>query len=167
LLRVGGEDLPLRATLYNNDLLLRRGLGPLFDDAARQPAGRIGLFNTDPVLRETEIQSVVQGREVGLAGYNDYRAYCRFPRVTDFNQITGNRQVRDALRELYGDVDRIDFYVGLLAEDLRPNSALPDGTRLCQRYSRLNSMAIQFGRYHRAFRIAVPSRKNLKWYGVM
>jgi hypothetical protein len=80
LLRVGGEDLPLRATLYNNDLLLRRGLGPLFDDAARQPAGRIGLFNTDPVLRETEIQSVVQGREVGLAGYNDYRAYCRFPR---------------------------------------------------------------------------------------
>lgn len=34
-------------------------------------------------------------------------------------------EVQQALRELYGKVDNIELYVGLFAEDLRLNSALP------------------------------------------
>lgn len=124
-LRIGGEDLPLWSTLFNNEILIKRGLAPLFEDASNQRAGRIGLFNTDPALREVEEQSIIRARHVQLATYNDYRSHCHFPRVTDFDQISGDPKVQEALRQLYGNVEHIEFYVGLFAEDLRPNSALP------------------------------------------
>ncbi|MCA1585357.1 MAG: hypothetical protein LC791_11530 [Acidobacteria bacterium] len=119
------EDLTLRATLFNNDILIKRGLAALFEDASNQRAGRIGLFNTNPALREVEEQSILRARQVQLAAYNDYRAHCRYPRVTEFDQISGDPEIQQALRRLYGDVDHIELYVGLFAEDLRPSSALP------------------------------------------
>ena len=60
-----------------------------------------------------------------LAPYNDYRELASFPRVTDFDQITGDERTQAALRDLYGHVDRIEFFPGLFAEDARPNSVLP------------------------------------------
>ena len=124
-LRVDGEDLPLGATQFNNEILIKRGLAPLFEDASTQRAGRIGLFNTDPALREAEVQSILLARQVQLATYNDYRALCRFPRVTEFDQISGDPEVQLALRQLYGKVENVELYTGLFAEDLRPNSVLP------------------------------------------
>jgi prostaglandin-endoperoxide synthase 2 len=124
-LHIDGADLPLRATLFNNEILINRGLAPLFEDASAQRAGRIGLFNTDPALREVELQSISRARQVQLATYNDYRVLCRFPRLTEFDQISGDPQVQLALRRLYGKVEDVEFYTGLFAEDLRPNSVLP------------------------------------------
>lgn len=124
-LRIDGRDLAISETLFGNEILTRHGLGALFEDASNQRAGRIGLFNTDPFLRNTEVQSIRRAREVQLASYNDYRAHCHFPRVTDFDQISGDPEVQRVLREVYGSVDRIEFYVGLFAEDTRPNSVLP------------------------------------------
>ena len=60
-----------------------------------------------------------------LAPYNDYRELAKFPRVTDFDQISGDPAVQQGLRDLYGHVDRIEFFPGLFAEDARPNSVLP------------------------------------------
>ncbi|MEH1890102.1 MAG: peroxidase family protein [Nostoc sp.] len=45
--------------------------------------------------------------------------------MTDFDQISSNEKVQKELQRLYGHVDNIELYVGLYAEDLRPNSALP------------------------------------------
>jgi heme peroxidase len=124
-LRVDGEDLPLGATKFNNEILIKRGLAPLFEDASTQRAGRIGLFNTDPALREAEVASILQGRQVQLTTYNDYRELCHFPRATEFDQISGDPEVQRALHQLYGKVEDVELYVGLFAEDLRPNSVLP------------------------------------------
>lgn len=122
---IDGQDLVIKETLFNNEILTRCGLGRLFEDASNQRAGRVSLFNTDPLLWDIEMQSIRRGRQVQLAPYNDYRAYSQFPRVTDFDQISGDPEIQRALRELYGSVDRIEFYVGLFAEDIRPNSVLP------------------------------------------
>jgi prostaglandin-endoperoxide synthase 2 len=124
-LRVDGEDLPLGATQFNNEILIKRGLAPLFEDASTQRAGRIGLFNTDPALREAEVASISQARQVQLATYNDYRELCHFPRATEFDQISGDPEVQRALRQLYGKVEDVELYAGLFAEDLQPNSVLP------------------------------------------
>ncbi|WP_322746377.1 peroxidase family protein [Nostoc sp. LEGE 12450] len=65
------------------------------------------------------------GRLARLRSYNEYREYCSYPKVTEFNQISGNPIVQDALCRLYsGDVNKIELYVGLFAEDVRANSAL-------------------------------------------
>jgi prostaglandin-endoperoxide synthase 2 len=123
--RIDGRNVPIKETLFNTEIPTRYGLGPLFEDASNQRAGRIGLFNTDPDLWDVEAASIHRGRAVQLASYNDYRAHCHMPRVTDFDQISGDPTIQAALREVYGNVDRVEFYVGLFAEDFRPNSALP------------------------------------------
>jgi prostaglandin-endoperoxide synthase 2 len=123
--RIAGRDVPLVETLYNNRLLIDHGLGTILEDASAQTAGRIGLFNTPDMLLETEALSVKLGRLAELASYNDYRELCKFPRVTRFDQISGDPTVQAALEDVYGHVDRIEYYPGIFAEDDRPNSALP------------------------------------------
>ncbi|WP_250903747.1 peroxidase family protein [Actinomadura sp. NEAU-AAG7] len=118
---VGDAEVPLHATLFGGPLIPKAGLGRLFEDASEQRAGRIGLFNTDPALREVDRTSIEHSRALDLAPYNDYRAHCRFPRVRRFEQISGDPRVSDALRGLYDTVDDIDLYVGLFAEE--PGSA--------------------------------------------
>ncbi|CAA9536282.1 MAG: Animal haem peroxidase [uncultured Thermoleophilia bacterium] len=69
--RIGGRDVAIDDTLFNTRLLVERGLGGHFEDATDQPAGRVGLFNTEAYLRDAEVASIRQGREVRLASYND------------------------------------------------------------------------------------------------
>lgn len=120
--RIGGRDVPLLHTLANGRIIEERGMGPLFDDLSRQPAGLISLFNTDPLLLEIEARSVEVGRELDVASYNDYREHFGFPRATDLRQVSGDPVVREALHDLYGGVDELDLYVGLFAEDARHGS---------------------------------------------
>jgi prostaglandin-endoperoxide synthase 2 len=47
------------------------------------------------------------------------------PRVSRFEQMTGDPERVRALRELYGSPDRLDFFVGLFAEDVNPNTPMP------------------------------------------
>jgi prostaglandin-endoperoxide synthase 2 len=125
-LMVGGQELPVQRTLFGGALIPGPGLGRLFEEASEQRAGRIGLFNTDPALRDVEIASIADGRALQLAPYNDYRAHCRFPRATGFEQVSGDPRVRDALCERYRDVDALELYVGLFAEEPgSPQAVLP------------------------------------------
>jgi prostaglandin-endoperoxide synthase 2 len=112
-------------TIFNPAMVVDRGVAALIDDASRTRANRVGVFNTDPALLGVEQASIREGRAVQLAPYNDYRALASFPRVTDFDQISGDEAVQAKLRDLYGHVDRIELYPGLFAEDVRPNSVLP------------------------------------------
>ncbi|MEO3857384.1 peroxidase family protein [Acrocarpospora sp. B8E8] len=123
-LLAGGRERPLADTLAGNRLLPECGLGPLFEDASTQRAGRIGLFNTDPALLHVEELSVAEGRVVELASFNDYRAYCGFPRLKSFAEVSSDPRVQRGLAELYASVDDIDFYTGIFAEDPLPGSLL-------------------------------------------
>jgi prostaglandin-endoperoxide synthase 2 len=123
--QIGGKDLTIRETLFNTETVTSNGLGRMFEDSSLQTAGQVGLGNTPPELWQVEALSIKQGRTVQLASYNDYRELAGFPRVTEFNQITGRPRIREELRRLYGHVDNIEFFVGLFAEDARTNSVLP------------------------------------------
>ncbi len=125
-INVHGKPLALEETVNDPQLLTREGIGPLFDDASRQRAGEVGLFNTGAFFHHiTTLPSIVQSRVVRLPTYNDYRADCKMPRLTSFDQLTSSVRVRQELKRLYGSVDRLEFYVGIFAEDPRPNSVLP------------------------------------------
>jgi prostaglandin-endoperoxide synthase 2 len=120
-----GIELPVEESLFATHLVTERGLGASLEAASRQRGGRIGLYNTTNILLSTEVASITQGRQLQLASYNDYREYCQFPRATAFDQISGDPEVQRGLENLYGNVDRLDYYVGIFAEDTRPNSILP------------------------------------------
>jgi prostaglandin-endoperoxide synthase 2 len=120
----GGKEVPCEETVLNNTELLNHGLGAMVEAASKQPAGDIGLFNTPEFLLWVEQVGIQMGRDMKLASYNDYREAFGLPRVTAFDQISGDPERQNRLRELYGDVDRIEFYVGLFAEDVRTNSTV-------------------------------------------
>ena len=122
---IGGRDVPLADSLNRTQFLVDHGLGRLFEEASQQPAGELRLFNTAGWFhKRAEIPSIQHGRTAQLGSYNDYREDCKFPRVTGFDQISSDPDVREELRRLYGTVDDIEFYVGLFAEDRRPNSVV-------------------------------------------
>lgn len=121
----GAGMVPLEEVLFRNGHLLRLGLGRAMAQASAQPAWRIGLFNTPDALLDVEIASIAQGRRHRLASYNDYREAYGYGRVTRFEQITGDPRRIEALRDLYGEPDKVEFFVGLFAEDIVPGAAVP------------------------------------------
>lgn len=111
--------------LLDNRPLLQVGLKRAFEATSSQPAGEIQLGNTPEFLMPAEIASIRQGRQNRLGSYNDYREAFGYPRVTRFEQISSSPETVAALRRLYGTPDRLEFYVGLFAEDARPDAAVP------------------------------------------
>lgn len=122
---LGARTITSLESLWNPGLLIEEGLGSMFKYASDQAAGEIGPQNTwQWLIDNAEVPSMKMGRIARLAPYNDYRALCGMPRVTAFNQITGNESVQAALAKHYGSVDKIEYYPGIFCEDVRENSAL-------------------------------------------
>ena len=122
---VGGEEREMADVLWDNDIVTSHPLGDLFDEASRQPSTEMGLFNTAPFLMDIERISVEIGRDVELASYNDYRQACSYPRMRSFADVSVDPKVQSALADRYRSVDDLELYVGLFAEDVRPDAALP------------------------------------------
>ena len=120
-----GSNVPIADCLFDNTRLLANGLAATFASASDTQAWSLGLFNTARALQPVELASIEQGRANKLASYNAYRVNAGYPAVTRFEQISGDPEIVAALHRLYGDVDRVEFFVGLLAEDLPPRSAVP------------------------------------------
>ena len=64
--------------------------------------------------------NVQRGRDMGLADFNTVRQDFGLPRVTRFSQITRNPALAAQLQQLYGNVDSIDPFAGMFAEDHLP-----------------------------------------------
>jgi prostaglandin-endoperoxide synthase 2 len=127
--RIGGQDLDLQTTTmyHTKSLLTGRKLGPLFEDASLQAAGRIGLRNTIPVLIDrVELASINEARDVRLRSYNDYLTRYKFPRARKFSDISSDPEIAETLEQLYdGNVDDVEFYIGLFAADTPKHSIIP------------------------------------------
>jgi prostaglandin-endoperoxide synthase 2 len=123
--RIGDRDVAIDDTLFTTDIVVERGLGPCLEDASRQRAGKVGLLNSPPEVWDAQLASVTQARAVRMRGYNEYRRLARFPRARGFEDVSSDPPVRRRLRDVYGDVNAVEFYPGLFAEDVRPNAVLP------------------------------------------
>ena len=61
--------------------------------------------------------NIARGRDLGVASYNDLREAVGLERAQDFADITSDPVLAAQLEAVYGDVDRIDAWIGGLAED--------------------------------------------------
>ncbi|NPC86148.1 peroxidase, partial [Pyxidicoccus fallax] len=59
---------------------------------------------------------IMRDRERGVPRYNDFRELMYLPRCRSFKDITRNAEWARQLKDVYGDVDRVDLQVGMLAE---------------------------------------------------
>ena len=85
-----------------------------------------GAPSGGPVANGTDLAAlnIQRGRDHGLANYNEIRTALGLSTVNDFSEISSDPEVVAALEELYGDVDNIDLWVGMLSEDNLPNASI-------------------------------------------
>ncbi|WP_227418139.1 peroxidase family protein [Roseitranquillus sediminis] len=114
--------------LLDNSSLVQAGLANAFKWVSQTHAAKLDLHNTAIFLeRDMTVESLAirQNREQRLQGYNAYRKSMGMKVVDGFDCITEDEALRAELSTLYGHPDRVDFYVGLFAEDNGPNSPMP------------------------------------------
>jgi prostaglandin-endoperoxide synthase 2 len=109
----------------NNDLVISRGIEYLISTCSRSLACDIGLFNTPSFLTDrrqpdwpaVEERSIALMRAARLQPYNAYRRRFGMPRKTSFADLTSDSAVQARLAQLYGDIDAVEWYVGIFAEE--------------------------------------------------
>ena len=118
------KDMPVMETLFNNNLLLEKesGLGANLRDAfvqiSEERVTAHQLFNTEEWMVGRESSAITQGRVNKVGPYVDYAEYLGMPRPKTFADISLYPEVQQKLKEVYGTVDRVEFYVGLIASDM-------------------------------------------------
>jgi prostaglandin-endoperoxide synthase 2 len=85
----------------------------------------VALFNTPAFLTDrrapehpaVEERSIALMRFARLESYNAYRRRFGLEPKTDFADLTSDPVAQERLAELYGDIDDLEWYVGIWAED--------------------------------------------------
>jgi prostaglandin-endoperoxide synthase 2 len=122
-----GVAKPMLETVRNNGLITSRGLGPLFDEASRQPAGDMALHNTwDFLVDRAEKAALLQGRNAELASFNAYREAFSLDRLDSFEELTSDKKLLQELKDLYGHIDNLEYFVGIFAEEKKGDAILPE-----------------------------------------
>ncbi len=117
------DEIKIGDTVYdhtqyrvNNALLEKAGIGSVINAVSQQHAGKISLLNVPNFLLGAEYATIKMGRDFRLCSYNDYRELFNFDRLSSFEQLTDDKNLRDSLEKLYGNVGNIEFIVGLFAQ---------------------------------------------------
>lgn len=114
--------------LFNNSLLVDVGVSGLVRAFGRQIAGRVsGGRNVPDYLRNVSVATLVQNRKMRFQGYNEYRKRFDLKPYASFLELTGDRVLAEELEALYGHVDAVEFYVGVLTEKPFPGSMFGEG----------------------------------------
>ena len=122
-----GEEIPqgdidlLTSFFSPNELIM--GIEPYFKGMGTQMMQEMDckvihdlrniLFGTPSDLATLNI---FRGRDRGVASYNQLRFDLGLARVNTFEDFVGNSDDARAMEELYGDVNKVDAWVGLLGE---------------------------------------------------
>jgi prostaglandin-endoperoxide synthase 2 len=135
--QVTTDEGPVSAKTFlrdNNRIVLDRGLEWLLAQCSRSRAARIGLFNTPDFLtaRPTPDRPAVEERSIALMRsarlqtYNAYRRRFGLPPKRDFAELTSDVAIQQRLADLYGDIERLEWYVGIFAEDYPEDQMMGD-----------------------------------------
>jgi len=120
-----GKEVPLASTFYNPGFVTEHGLDKIVDQLSKSPICPFGPQNTPYFLTQIDKQTIEEGRQVNLATYNDYREEMGLPRALKFSDINPNQSVIDALHKHYKNVDDVEWYVGMIAEEVQKDRLFP------------------------------------------
>jgi peroxidase len=126
--------LPLRDAFFAPHRILEEGgIDPILRGLVHQPAQEVDPYLVDDVRNflfgppgaggfDLASLNIQRGRDHGLPSYNDLREAMGFDRARGFEDITKDPELQDRLESAYGDVERVELWVGGLAEDPAPGA---------------------------------------------
>ncbi len=127
-------DVALRNAFFNPDALSPdMGLSPYLMGAVTTPQQGMDCKVIDDLRNflfgapgsgglDLVSLNINRGRDRGLMDFNSMRPYFGLPVYESFEQITTDPILLAGLKEVYKDIDKIDPWVGMLAEDHMPNA---------------------------------------------
>ncbi|KAL6471599.1 hypothetical protein MHYP_G00202490 [Metynnis hypsauchen] len=109
--------------LFNNSIVTEHGIGNLVDSFTKQTAGRIsGGWNLPPAVQGMAAKVLEQSRQMRYQSLNAYRKRFNLRPYTSFEDLTGDKVLAAEMEKLYGDIESVELYSGLLVEKPRPNA---------------------------------------------
>ncbi|NWS54072.1 PGH1 synthase, partial [Chunga burmeisteri] len=119
---IQGEEYSYEQFLYNTSMLMDYGVEALVEAFSKQTAGRIGGGQTiNANVLKVAIGVIKESRQLRLQPFNEYRKRFGMKPYKSFQELTGEEEKAAELEELYGDIDALEFYPGLLLEKPQPN----------------------------------------------
>ncbi|TNN60183.1 Prostaglandin G/H synthase 1 [Liparis tanakae] len=120
---IDGDDIPYSQFMSNTSLLMHYGVEKLVEAFSHQPAGQIGGgHNSHAVVLKVSEMVIRESRATRVQPFNEYRKRFNQKPYTSFYDLTGDVEMARGLEELYGDIDALEFYPGLLLEHTRATS---------------------------------------------
>ncbi len=113
-------------------------LADILQRATEKTAGAFRARGTSPTLKLLEIIAINQARDWGVCTMNKFRQSLGLKQYASFEEWnSGTPGVAEAARKLYGDINNLELYVGLQAEDCMP---LGPGSDLCCGYTMMRAV---------------------------
>lgn len=109
-----GRAFPGQLVLNNYPTFLQNVKFPIRNIDSESPPYRMSPMDLAAI-------DIIRDRERGTPRYNDFRRSLHLRPIPDFRYLSPNPKVVETLRELYdNDVEKLDLFVGAMAESYRP-----------------------------------------------
>lgn len=145
-------NISLSDAFFSPDEVLENGIDSILLGASAQVAQEIDTMIVEDVRSflfgppgagglDLAALNIQRGRDHGLPDYNQLREDYGLEPVTSFSEITSDAELASKLEALYGSVDDIDPWVGILAEDHVAGSSLGElgRTIIVDQFERIRS----------------------------
>ncbi|KAF7663450.1 hypothetical protein LDENG_00210520, partial [Lucifuga dentata] len=120
---IDGHEISHSQFMFNTSILMHYGMEKLVDAFSRQPAGQIGGGRNSHESLTYVSGMVIEGsRKARMQSFNEYRKKFSLKPYTSFYDFTDDKEMARGLEELYGDIDALEFYPGLMLEKTRPGA---------------------------------------------
>jgi hypothetical protein len=148
-------------------------MADIFYSFGRSHPGAISLHNFPRYLQEfkrgdTEAPidlatvDILRIREQGVPRYNEFRRLLRLKPASSFEELTDNPAWAEELRQVYGDVERVDLMIGLYAEPKPPGFGFSDTA--FRIFILMATRRLQSDRFFtRDFRAEVYTQAGMDW----
>jgi hypothetical protein len=130
------HEFPDLTVLHVRERLAEVPMADLFYSFGRSHPGAITLHNypsslqrfqrADGSLIDLAAIDVLRVRERGVPRYNEFRRLFRLKPASSFEELTDNPAWAQELRDIYGDVERVDLMIGMYAEPKPPGFGFSD-----------------------------------------
>ncbi|KAN0138081.1 hypothetical protein V8E53_003970 [Lactarius tabidus] len=107
-------------------------LAAVLKDAIEQPAAAFGARGTPQIMRLQEIMGIEANRSWGVCSLNEFRKFLGLKTYESFLEWNPDKEIAEAAEHLYHHIDRLELYVGLMAEDAKKPV---EGAGLCPGYT--------------------------------
>ncbi|KAJ6515136.1 linoleate diol synthase [Mycena vitilis] len=107
-------------------------LANILHNATEHPAAAFRARGTPASMRLHEIMGIEQNRRWGVCSLNDFRKYLGLKTYANFREWNPDPEIADCAEMLYGNINNLELYVGLQAEEAKP---VVDGAGLCPGYT--------------------------------